>query len=730
MKIYNPALVISIEMNNAQNYINNFPTNHNNSYNFRKCDFSKLYDTLLNIDWSFLSSFNDVNSICTQFFDKLDFVFESCVPKKSASRSRKYPPWFNGSIIKKINLKERLRKQYTRTGDLSILDDFKSIRQEIKNDVNIAYKNFVQSSEKTIKSDPNKFWAFINSKKGSTNVSEEMYFDGVPLNNPHDIVNAFANYFSQSYTDPSLDNENNSTENGCPNNNPIVNINAFHEVEVIQALKRVKPKMTTGPDSIPAFLLKDCAIIFGYPLTLIFNLILKTCQFPDLWKYSKVCPIYKKGNKLDIQNFRPISVICNFCKVLETLLHDRIYHSINTKISIHQHGFMKGRSTTTNLFCVTQYISESLDKHSQTDVIYTDFTKAFDRLDHQLLLNKLEKIGLSYSLLLLFKSYLTNRVQYVALRGFKSIEFGATSGVPQGSILGPLLFNIFINDIIDEIDLPCLLYADDLKIFTIIDNIDDCFQLQACLNKINNWCIVNKLLLNANKCNVLSFSLKSSPIIFDYNLDNVIIQRPLTFRDLGVTFDNKLSFINHIDTIVSEAFKNLGFIVRTSREFTNTDTLKILYQSFVRSKLEYASLIWCPSYDIHIKNLEAVQRRFVKLLWFRSDGTYPTIGFPQNDLLKRYSMSTLEDRRIYFSQVFLFKSLNNDFDVPDIISKLNFHVPRLTSRTTQVFYLPTPHTNILKDSPLFTICNNFNNLCSDLDIFNCSLNDIKSKVLN
>ena len=344
--------------------------------------------------------------------------------------------------------------------------------------------------------------------------------------------------------------------------------------------------MTTGPDSIPAFLMRDCAIIFGYPLTLIFNSILKNCQFPDLWKYSKVCPIYKKGNKFDIKNFRPISVICNFCKVLEILLHDRIYHSINTKISVHQHGFMKGRSTTTNLFCVTQYISESLDVHSQTDVVYTDFSKAFDRLDHRLLLDKLDKIGLSYSLLHLFKSYLTNRTQYVFLNGFKSIEFVATSGVPQGSILGPLLFNIFINDITDEIDLPCLLYADDLKVFTVVNNINDCLQLQACLNKVNNWCISNKLFLNVSKCNVLSFSLKSSSITFDYHLDNVILQRPSTFRDLGIIFGTKLSFTAHINTIISEVCKIIWYS-------PCTDTFrKILYQSFVRSKLEYASLIW------------------------------------------------------------------------------------------------------------------------------------------
>ena len=301
--------------------------------------------------------------------------------------------------------------------------------------------------------------------------------------------------------------------------------------------------------------------------------------------------------KFDIINFRPISIICYFCKALEILLHEFIYHNISNKLSVFQHGFMKGRSTTTNIICVTQFIAESFNMQSQTDMIYTDFSKAFDRLDHNLITHKLSAFGLFDSLVNLFKSYLSNRTQYVVSSGFKPVEYLATSGVPQGSILCPLLFNIFLNDIVEVIDVNCLIYTDDLKIFTTVGNLNDCLRLQNNLNKLNDWCEANKLPLNAEKCNIMTFSLKTAHIIFDYNLNNVNLKCPTTFRDLGVIFGQKLTFAAHMNAIVLEVNRTYGFIVRNCREFINPDTIKLLYFTFVRSKLEYASSVWAPHYS-------------------------------------------------------------------------------------------------------------------------------------
>ena len=212
------------------------------------------------------------------------------------------------------------------------------------------------------------------------------------------MVDGFANYFSESFVHPSangyMSSDLNANTFGIP---------SISEDEVGKAIKQIKANCTMGPDMIPAFLIKDCASVLATPLAVIFNLIIKTSCFPTLWKLSRVCPIYKKGNRNELTNYRPITIICNFAKILEIILHSMIYNHVSGLISCEQHGFMKGRSTVTNLVCKSQFISEKLDQQSQVDIIYTDFAKAFDRLDHGILLNKLNSFGLSSPLVQLFR---------------------------------------------------------------------------------------------------------------------------------------------------------------------------------------------------------------------------------------------------------------------------------------------------------------------------------------
>ena len=324
------------------------------------------------------------------------------------------------------------------------------------------------------------------------------------------------------------------------------------ESEVLKALKKIKPKFTKGPDNIPAFIVKDCAHIFARPLTIIFNLSLKSQKFPDVWKFSRLCPVYKKDNKYNAENYRPITIICNFAKVFEFTLNVPLTRHVQNQIVTNQHGFVSGRSTETNLTCLTQYVSEKLDDNKQVDVIYTDFSKAFDRLDHGILVQKLDKLGLSLALLNLITSYLEDRRQYVEYHGFRSFDVLARSGVPQGSVLGPLLFNIFINDIVTNLDVQSLLYADDLKIFYVIETEEDCSKIQNNLNKINDWCVLNQLPLNVAKCSAFTFCRARNCVTYNYYLNDQELKRPDTIKDLGVTFDRSLSFNEYkFDYIIS-----------------------------------------------------------------------------------------------------------------------------------------------------------------------------------
>lgn len=718
---HHPAISISFQFPHCIGRKHDFPVNLENNFNFRKANFPLMYDIFLNLDWSFLSQELEIETACTLFYDKLYNIINTCVPRYKKSTNKKYPPWFDSSIIYNIKRKAKCHEKYKKTGSQLQLQHFKSLRTKIKTDIKNSYNNYILKIETDIKNDPRKFWLFIKNKRESVGIPNYMNFNGDEFHNPQDILNSFAKFFKQSFSDDTI---NNDSANRCPYDNNYICINNFSDDDVERALKKIKPKFTTGPDLIPAFLIHDCRFVLVRPLSILFNLCLKNQAIPSLWKTSKVVPVYKKDDRAEITNYRPVSLICNFSKVLEFLLYDKIFPAVKDQIVSQQHGFFKGRSTVTNLLEVSQYIAESIDESSQVDVIYLDFSKAFDRLDHNILIHKLHACGFSDSLVRLFGSYLSNRFQYVSLYGCTSDKYSVTSGVPQGSILGPLLFNIFINDIGRDLDVSFLLYADDIKIFKKIHCLDDCLILQRSLERINDWCLNNNLQLNMGKCNVLSFTTKTSVIKYNYVLTGKYVLRSDAFCDLGVTFDAKFSFVPHINKVLSDASKSYGFIVRCTRDFNNIEVIKILYNSYVRSKLEYASVIWSPGYGVHISNLEKIQRRFLKHAWYKSEGTYPPQGFSHTDLLNKFGYVSLNDRHDYHYLITLFKILNNQLDCSDLLNRLCFYVPRINSRHSITFYLPIPKKNILKFSPIFAMCSKYNAL-PNLDFFSQSIFTVK-----
>jgi len=250
-------------------------------------------------------------------------------------------------------------------------------------------------------------------------------------------------------------------------------------------------------------------------------------------------------------------------RVFESIIVDKLTPLISRHILEEQHGFMPNRSTVTNLSIFCSYISSALESFVQTDVIYTDFPKAFDSVDHEILLNKLEAFGIVGNLLSWFRSYLSSRTQSVRVHDGFSRPIIVSSGVPQGSHLGPLLFSIFINDISSVfIDYNFLLFADDLKFFKTIGSPRDMENLQRVIARLESWCTTNSLRLNIGKCSVVRFCRGSDPLVYPYMLGGSILQTSHTVRDLGVTVDDSLKFSNHINNICSVAMKNLGLIKR------------------------------------------------------------------------------------------------------------------------------------------------------------------------
>lgn len=428
-----------------------------------------------------------------------------------------------------------------------------------------------------------------------------------------------------------------------------------------------------------------------------------------------------------MKNYRPISILNNFAKVLETVIYSRIYPLVSNYISNDQHGFVEKRSTVSNLASFTQYAFKTLDVCGQVDTIYTDISKAFDHINHLLLLKKLETFGFSDTLILLFSSYLTNRIQYVYYNGHKSQPFRAVSGVPQGSNLGPLMFLLFINDLVQQIECNKCIFADDLKIFTAIRSETDCINLQTELTTIERWCSANNLQLNVTKCKIVTYTRKVNPLTFNYSINGTAVARVSTIKDLGVHFDRALTFSVHRDNIISSATKMLGFLIRNSRSF-QIGTMKLLYFTYVRSKLEYASVIWNPYYTIHKISLENVQRRFLKYLFFKVEGTYPCRGYDHQLLLQKFNILSLEIRRQQQLLKFVYNLVHSKIDSPQLLAQLQFFVPRSAARHVPTFYTPYARLNSSLNSPIISMCRAFNTVSPDCDINFTPLSQILSLV--
>lgn len=707
--IYHPALSIVFSVVGNQNNFNINPEVA--SLNFRKANFVTLYNALVLVDWSFLKQFNDVNLCIDSFYDKLYNILKSHVPVYK-SYARVYPKWYSSDIIRDIKTKASLLKKYKKNNCQAYLSEYKRLRSLIKSKISKAHKDYIQKVQSQIHDDSKQFWSFIQSKKRSSRIPGIMTYNGNTIGNPQGIVNSFASFFESVFVQSchSLCTDDSS------NNQINLKLPTISEEDVFKAIKRLKNKMTAGPDEIPSFFVKDCSRVFAFPLSVIFNLSLSSHKFPSVWKEARICPIFKNGEESSIENYRPISILSIFSKVFEMIIYDHIYSSISKQISEFQHGFVRSRSTVTNLTVITEYICTCLDDQGQVDVIYTDFSKAFDRMDHGILLSKLCTLGFDKSFISFFSSYLASRKQYVHYNGYNSHKYIASSGVPQGSNLGPLLFLLFINDLSMQLSCEHLLYADDLKIFSNITKIQECEVLQNNLNTLRNWCHKNKLHLNISKCKIVTFSRKKHITNYNYNIDGNLVSRTELFKDLGVWFDAKLSFKDHINLKVSEACKFYGFILRNCKSFTNIDSLKNLYFAYVRSKLEYASIVWKPYYKYQKQIIEKVQRRFLKYLSLKTDGIYPERGVSETLLCNRFQITHLELRRIQSALIFLYKLLNSKIDCAPLLWQIMFNAHLASLRSSSFFKQSRYKTNLGKNSPIAYMTQNFNNLCGTCDI--------------
>ena len=456
------------------------------------------------------------------------------------------------------------------------------------------------------------------------------------------------NFFSSVYTIE--DNSSLPDTEGLGSNYKMPNITITEE-RVKEKLDFLNVNKSFGPDEIPSKVLKECSNELCKPLCTLFKESVKCGILPSDWKSATVTALFKKGDKRLPGNYRPVSLTCVICKVLESIITDEIVNFLDTHnlYSNCQFGFRKGRSCVSQLLEALNKFTKYLDDSLPFDIIYLDFKKAFDSVPHNRLLLKLESYGISDDLISWIRDFLKNRIQKVRVGSSLSSEGRVLSGIPQGSILGPVLFNIFINDLPLGLTSDVKIFADDTKLFNLSSNSSI---LQDDLNKLLSWSKKWQLTFNISKCKVL-YCGKNNPkkeyFLNDNNMPEKI-DECLEEKDLGVIFDQQLLFDKHIQTSITKANQILG-IIKRSFEFMDKNVIILLYKSMVRPHLEYANAVWAPALKRQSVALERVQRRATKLI--------PQIKYmTYSQRLKTLKLPSLKFRRLRGDLIQVFKILN------------------------------------------------------------------------
>lgn len=727
---YHPAIEGILDLNN--NTIDNDPSRTQlnthltmnecrnqllNDWNFNEVDPIELNNCLLECDWNLMFECNDVDDALTYFYRNIAEVLDRIVPRRCTFiKRRTYPKWYSKELIRLITVKYFLHRKWRRTKLPEVYDEFSATRRSAKKLAISCHREYLAQCGRAIVQCPGQFWNFVNSKRQKQVRTPVLYHGHKALIGNGAIANGFANFFESVFDNESIPSSDWNGGESCPST---LLLSEIGEADLLYAFRKLKPTNSAGPDGIPCRVFKGWRSSLMIPLLFIFNLSLSTNSFPTIWKTTKVVPIFKKNDSTQVENYRPIAVLSAGAKLFEIILHRYLQGHCGRLLRDHQHGFRTGRSTVTNLISFSSHITTALDGNGQIDTVYGDFEKAFDKVNHGLLISKLSRFGVGENLIMLLSSYLQGRSQYVKYGGALSGAYPTCSGVPQGSNLGPLLFLLYIDDVHTMLaSSRLLLFADDLKIYKEIRSLDDCAALQVDLDSLWCWSQRNLLPLSIPKCQVITFSRSRTPIVFPYTLDGTSLQRVSSVLDLGVTFESGWRFGVHIDKICAKASKALGFVFRFTREFPSSLVLRTLYDSLVRSQLEYASIVWNPTGPTQSLRLERVHKKYLRVLYMREFGYYPCM-YPTKFLMGSLGCDSLRSRRIVYLGKHFYKLLRGGVDNPEILSSIGLWVPERSYplRSRPLFRPIKARTRVLADAPISKAIALLNGLSEHLDLF-------------
>ena len=477
--------------------------NFNKIPDLGKANWDKINKSLGAINWE-----NELKSLSVEeSWNKLRGVIKNLsdqyIPLKKF-RARNKPLWLNRNIMRVIRKKSKLWRTYKDSRDYSDYISYKKVEREAKQEILRAKKDLEKNIAKDVKKNPKKFYAYIRSKARTRDrVGPLKGKEGEIKDRDEDMCNILNNYFCSVFTreEEVTSTSTDSYKGGYLDNCLIVEDNVRRKID------NLKEGKAPGPDEISPTLLVRTRDIVSKPLTLIFNKSIKEGKIPRDWRTANVTPIFKKGKREDPANYRPVSLTSVVCKILESIVRDGIIDHLerNKPLRVSQHGFMRHRSCLTNLLEFFEEVLKKVDMGVPIDIIYFDFAKAFDKVSHGKLIFKLKKYGVSGNILNWVKSWLDDRYQRVVINGKKSSWEKVLSGVPQGSVLGPLLFLIFIDDIDELVMSKCSKFADDTKLFNQVVNLEDRSIIQSDVDKLDSCGKDWAMSYNVDKYKVLHF---------------------------------------------------------------------------------------------------------------------------------------------------------------------------------------------------------------------------------
>ena len=662
---------------------------------------NKFSDELALVNWDliFSSGATNPNTCYNSFFKIYSELYNRNFPLKTFKRHRLAPrhPWITKGLMRSCAKKEKLYKIYLKDKSDRNKDVYKSYRNKLKSLIEKAEKDYYKLAFQAKMGDIKGTWNLLNSivmKRPINQDINNLSVEGLLITDKMIIANHLNVYFTNlGSTLASLIPTSNSSFSDYLQGNSANSFSLFDTsaAEVLNIVRSLKNKFSEGYDGISCKVFKYSIIHIADVLSKLINLSISSGIFPDALKIAKICPILKSGDRLDCKNYRPISILPCMSKVYEKILFNRLtsYLDKNKLIIDNQYGFRRGHSTYMPLLDLCSDISAAIDNNEFAIGVFLDLSKAFDTVNHEILVKKLHHYGVRGLPLELFIDYLKNRRQFVSIGDFKSSLNVIKCGVPQGSNLGPLLFLIYINDIISCSSLlKFLLFADDTSIIccnkdisVLVNTINDE------LTKLASWFCANKLSLNISKSSYIIFGRKSIPnsTLLDISINTTPLSRVKNIKFLGVVVDEHLNWGDHIKYISLKIARGVG-VIGKCRNTLPKSVLLNLYYSLVYSYINYCCIIWGNASAAVLKPLQVLQNKAARHILLKPNRTTTSPLFKQLKLLKIQDLASFQT--ILFVKQYIAKALPCS-----MMSYLNYcPSKKIITRCNDIFHIPRSRT--------------------------------------